>query len=79
MLKRGALCAGSFEPGTAIYWEVRREGKPCGTGPGKRVWLVYRTSVAVTLIGEYETAEAAYKEYRKHAEYVSDIEASLGR
>lgn len=68
-VKRGALCAGSFEPGNAIYWEVRREGAPCGTGPAKRVWLLYRTSVACMLMGEYEDAGAAYNEWFKHVEH----------
>jgi hypothetical protein len=58
--KRGVLCAGSFERGNGTYWEVRRE-----EARGKRTWILYRISVAVTEMGEYATPDEAYAEYFK--------------
>lgn len=72
--KLGTLCAGQFERGNATYWEVRRNAVK-----GVRTWLVYRTSVAVTLIGEYPTPDAAYEEYFKHVDSRAyDHESSMG-
>jgi hypothetical protein len=56
--KVGALCAGGFEQGNAIYWEVRRVDTT--------TYVVYRTSMAVTEIGRYDNPTDAYAEYHQH-------------
>lgn len=72
--KRGTLLFGSFERGNCIYWEVRREETR-----GKRTYLVYRTSIAVTLMREYATSEEAYAEVMPRVDYTGPtLESSLG-
>jgi hypothetical protein len=58
--KVGTLCAGGFERGNAIYWEVRRVDYT--------TYVVYRTSIAVVEIGRYSNPKDAYAEYHKHVD-----------
>jgi len=56
-LKIGKLITGQFEPGNAIYWEIRRH---------QGTYLVYRSANAVTEMGRFSTAAEAYELLHRH-------------